>query len=258
MSERPELRGRTAVVCGGGRGIGAATARTLAAAGASVVVISGSAAELGRVVLEVSDSGGTALALPGDVGDHEFLEQARARIEDELGPVEVVVSSAASLGPLAPAWAAQPEEFEAAVRTNLTGGFNVLRTFVPGMVERRFGRLVAVSSSAAATAVPSMGAYCATKAGFHQLHLVAAAELAGTGVRLDILLPGATDTDLQGELRTPAFRYAAQAEAAERQGLLRVPEHVAAAVVALLSDATRSVATVRDLGDPTSPCPAGD
>src|SRR5690242_19869013 len=108
ISTRP-LDGQTAVVTGGGRGIGRAIAQTLAAAGAKVAILARSATELAETTAIIAKAGGQAQAFPVDVTDAGKLSSAFASIEEQLGPVDVLVNNAGILGPIAPFWETDPD-----------------------------------------------------------------------------------------------------------------------------------------------------
>jgi 3-oxoacyl-[acyl-carrier protein] reductase len=248
---------RVAVVTGAGRGIGAAVAQALAAVGARVVLTARSEGQLAGVAAAITRVGGQALPVVADVGDPAAVDALADAARRAFGPVELLVSNAAVVQPLGPVWALSPGEWEAAVRTNLLGAQLVLRAFVPDMLAAGFGRIVAVGSSAAGHAVAGLGGYAAGKAGFEMLHAAAAADLAGTGVLVNRLWPGGTDTEMQAELRTDAFPHAALTRRVHAEGRLRDPADVAPHVLRLLADDLEVTGTLVDLGEPGEPPPDG-
>jgi len=243
--------GRVALVTGSSRGIGAAAAMALAQAGARVVVTARNEKQLVSVVASIRSSGGVALAAPADIRDPEAVAALRRQAEETFGPVELLVSNAAVVEPLGSVWSVDPHEFAASVATNLTGAQSVLHTFVPPMLTAGFGRIVAVSSSAASQAIASLGSYCAGKAGFEQLHAAAALDLAGSGVRINTLWPGGTDTAMQAALRTHLPALAQQARTAYEAGRLRPAEDVAPYIILLLADDLSKHGELIDLGELT-------
>src|SRR5579884_2092769 len=150
------LDGRTALVTGGGRGLGAAVAAELARHGAHVGVLSRTADEVRRVAAEI---GGTALV--ADVADRERLSSVLQR----FGAADIVVANAGVVWPLGRYADVDEGEWEAAVSINLFGAVRVVRAFVPGMVGRGYGRIVTISSGAASPpGMPSANAYSTSKA----------------------------------------------------------------------------------------------
>jgi len=187
------LDGRTALVTGGGRGIGAAIAESLASHGAHVGVLSRSADEVRRVAASI---GGTALL--ADVTDRDRL----ASVLQRFGEADVVVANAGVVWPLGPFASVDPVEWEAAVEVNLFGAVRVVRAFVPGMVARGYGRVVTISSGAASLpGMPSANAYSTSKAALDMFTVHLAREVAGTGVTANAVRPGVVDTEMQAFMR---------------------------------------------------------
>ena len=181
-----------AVVSGAGSGIGREIALALARRGRCLALVGRRAEPLSRVLAE---SGARGLVLDQDVRDAGGLATAAIRVERELGPVEEVVP-AAGIASVAPFLATPAADFEAAMATNLTGVANLARAFLPAMLERRRGVLVALLSVASRRAFPGWSAYCSSKFGLLGLVEVLREELAGTGVRVVAVTPGATASPL--------------------------------------------------------------
>lgn len=241
--------GRVALVAGASRGIGAAVAAELAHQGARVALLGRSTSDLERVAQGIEGDGGTALVVPADASELSDVEAAIDRVREHWGPVEILVNNAAVGEPLGPVWEADPARFVRAVAVNLTGAWYVLRTCVPGMLAGGYGRIVAVSSNAAVGTFPTLGPYCATKAAFDRLHHVAAAELSGTPVHLNVVWPGGVDTELQGLLRDDRFAFAELAREVHDSGRLRSPRDVAPTIVALCGDDEQRHGQLIDIGD---------
>jgi NAD(P)-dependent dehydrogenase (short-subunit alcohol dehydrogenase family) len=180
---------RTAIVTGGGRGIGAAVARALTARGLSVTVFARTGAELDRVVAE----GAAALAVAGDVRREEDVARLVATHEARLGPVDVLVNDAGILV-RGPAEALAPADFRAVVDVNLTGAFLCARAVIPGMKARRRGRIVNVTSISGTLGTAEASAYNASKWGLVGLTKCLAEELRAHGVVCAGVSPGSVDT----------------------------------------------------------------
>jgi NADP-dependent 3-hydroxy acid dehydrogenase YdfG len=187
------LAGRSAVVTGASRGIGLATARALAAAGARVAMLARGADALQDRAREI---GGRAIALPCDVRDADAIAEAAARLGAELGGApDILVNNAGLFAPAA-VHEMPPEAFAETVAVNLVAPFRLARAFLPGMRSRRRGHVVTVGSVADRTIYPENAAYAASKFGARALHEVMRAELRGSGVRATLVSPGPTDTPL--------------------------------------------------------------
>jgi len=178
------LAGRVALVTGASRGIGAATAEALRAAGARVV----------RVARALAP-GEDFLDLPADLTDAAQVDALAGRVRREVGPPDVVVSNAGSflLRPLEQTTIA---DFDAQVAINLRAAFAVARAFLPMLRDAGRGSFVTIGSVADHVAFPENAAYAASKYGLRGLHETLLAEYRGTGVRLTLVSPGPTDTGI--------------------------------------------------------------
>jgi NAD(P)-dependent dehydrogenase (short-subunit alcohol dehydrogenase family) len=179
----------TAIVTGGGRGIGAAVARALTARGLAVTVFARTRAELERVVGE----GAAALAVAGDVSREEDVGRLLAEHERALGPVDVLVNDAGILV-RGLAEDLSPAAFREALDVNLVGPFLCARAVIPGMKARRRGRIVNVTSISGTLGTPGASAYNASKWGLVGLTRCLAEELRTHGVVCVGVSPGSVDT----------------------------------------------------------------
>lgn len=192
------LARRVALVTGASRGIGLATSRALAAAGARVAMLARSADLLAERAAEI---GGNAAAFPCDVADAEAVRRAMADVKLELGDPEILVNNAGIFQPR-PIEAMTPDDFARTVQVNLVAPFVVVHALLPAMRARGAGHIVTIGSVADRTALPGNGAYAATKYGLRALHEVMRMELRGTGVRTTLVSPGPTDTPIWDEVDT--------------------------------------------------------
>lgn len=184
-----------AVVTGAGSGIGREIALALARRGHRLALVGRRRAPLERTLAE---AGGEGLILPADVRDASDLGEV-ARSALALGPPEVVVAAAGAAA-VAPFLEAEAAEFEHVVEVNLLGTARLLRAFLPTMVARGRGAVVPILSVAARQAFPGWSAYAASKWGLLGLVETLRIELAGSGVRIIALTPGATDSPLWNDL----------------------------------------------------------
>jgi NAD(P)-dependent dehydrogenase (short-subunit alcohol dehydrogenase family) len=198
MSDLPDQRAapRVAVVSGGGSGIGREIALELGRRGFALALL-GRRPEPLAATLEAAGLLATpaGLALTCDVRDAAAVGRAAAAVEARWGAAEVVVP-AAGAARIRPFAELSPEDFTATLETNLTGAFLLLQALLPAMRRRGRGWIFAVLSVAARRGFPGWAAYCASKWGLAGLLAALREELAGSGVRLTAIYPGATDTPI--------------------------------------------------------------
>ena len=182
---------RTAIVTGGSRGIGAAVARALTSRGLAVTVFARTFAQLQRIVAEKA----AALAVAGDVRREEDVARLVAAHERALGPVDVLVNDAGILE-RGLAEELSPSVFREVLDVNLTGAFLCARAVIPGMKERRGGRIVNVASISGTLGTAGASAYNSSKWGLIGLTKCLAEELRGHGVACLAVSPGSVDTEM--------------------------------------------------------------
>jgi NAD(P)-dependent dehydrogenase (short-subunit alcohol dehydrogenase family)/enamine deaminase RidA (YjgF/YER057c/UK114 family) len=237
-----DIAGKLAVVTGAGRGIGAATARALAEAGCRVVLAARSREQLERQAAELVASGHAATAIVCDVTD-EASVTALAADAARLGPVAVLVNNAGAAESM-PLAKTSLDAWNRLLAVNATGVFLCTRAFLPGMLERKWGRIVNVASTAGLRGGKYFAAYAASKHALMGLTRSVAAEVAGSGVTVNAVCPNFVDTAMTAEAverimtRTGRTREGALAAALDSAGQRRLitPAEVAAAVVAYATD----------------------
>jgi NAD(P)-dependent dehydrogenase (short-subunit alcohol dehydrogenase family) len=184
------LKGRVAVITGGGRGIGRAIARRFAAEGAAVLVTARTESEIRAVVAEITAQGGRAACVVADVARESDCARIVAAAEQQLGPVSILVNNAGGYGPVKPVEEIAPDEWDTVIATHLRAAFLLMRLVLPGMYARGSGAVVNISSLSAKSAFAWGSPYAAAKAGMLGLTRVAAAEAARRGVRINAICPG--------------------------------------------------------------------
>ena len=257
----PALAGRAALVTGAARGIGRAVAVALAEAGADVVLTdvarqvdgltyeTAGSADLAETARLVEATGVRAVAMPADVRDHGALAAAVAAGTDAFGRLDVVVANAGIASWPTTTWQATEEQWHTMLDVVLTGSWNTCRAAIPALLAGgRGGAIVLMGSTAAVKPLPTIGHYAAAKSGLVGLAKSLALELAGEGVRVNVVHPGGTGTYMT---ENPAAEHW-QATAPGVGGALELPMgihrmapgDVAAAVRWLCTDEARYVTGV--------------
>lgn len=236
------LEGKTAIVTGGGRGIGRAIAREFAGEGAAVIVASRSAKEIDGVAAEIQQAGGRAKAVAADVSKAAECEKIVRAARDAFGAIDILVNNAGILGPVAPIEGTTLELWSETIAINLTSAFLMSRLVVPEMYERGSGAILNISSVAAKAAYPMNSAYAAAKAGLLGLTRTLAAEGARKGVRVNAILPGPTgDTNMWQELAGRLGPMSGHVVDGILLGRLQTTEEIAAAALFVVSDQARAI-----------------
>ena len=228
-----DLTGKTALITGASRGIGAAIAAAFVAAGAKVAVNSRGAEQLQKTADEV----GAAVVLPGDVTDEEAARAVVAGAIDGLGQLDVVVNNVGGNGVMVPFPQLRFPGWTKVMRLNVDSAVHVLQAAAPHLLERRTGSVINVASVAGLSATPAMAQYGASKAALISLTRTLAVEWASTGVRVNALCPGWTATDLNRTLWENEQVYAGLT-ATIPMGRWAKAEEMAGPAVFLASDAS--------------------
>ena len=226
MNGRPE---GSALVTGGSRGIGAAIAKTLAREGWPVGVnYRSDSAAAEAVVKEITDAGGRAKALQGDIADPDTADALFKALEEEFGPVLVLVNNA---GVRADGLSPQidDEDWAKVIDTNLSAAFRLTRRALRPMIRARYGRVVNIASIVGQRANPGQANYAASKAGLIAMTKTVAAEVARRGVTVNAVAPGLIETDMTEGIAENLLEHVP----ARRPG---TPEDVAECVRFLASD----------------------
>ncbi len=228
---------RTAIVTGGGSGIGLAIAQRLAADGAAVALFDRDAEASAAAAEGIEAVGGTALGLEVDVTDRPGIEAGVTEVGERLGRPTILVNNA-GLDGFDRFLSITPEVWNRILEVNLTGTFNCCQAVVPSMVEEGWGRIVNISSSAAQSGQPLMTHYVAAKAGVMGFTKALALELGPKGITVNTIPPEFIDTpmlraaDAAGQLGQ-GIEYHAEQTPVRRAGL---PADIAAMTAFLVSD----------------------
>lgn len=239
MTDRFSLTNRTALVTGGGRGIGLVLARGLAAAGARVVVNDIDPERVREAVAGLREDGHDAFGAPFDVTNGEQVDAGVRRAQREAGPVDVLVNNA-GIHRRAPLLEMSEQDWRAVLETNLTAAFIVGKRVARDMIDRRRGKIINISSINCERPRPSIANYCAAKAGLVQLTRSMTVEWAKHNIQANAIAPGYMLTELTMPLHDDPEKNA-WIESITPAGRWGDPDDLVGPAVFLASDASAFV-----------------
>jgi 3-oxoacyl-[acyl-carrier protein] reductase len=233
----PDLAGKVAVVTGGSRGIGAATCRLLGGQGARVVVNGRDEMAIEAVVTQIKTDGGRAIGVAADCLDFRAIEKMRERTEREFGPADLLIAYAGGFGAYVSAHETSEEEWRSVIDANLTTTFLAVKSFLPGMIERRRGSIVTMASNAARFLdILTTAPYAAAKAAIVTFSRHVAKEVGQYGVRVNCVAPA---TVLSERIhRIMSAERIAEVAALSPLGRMGEPDDVALATLFLASESS--------------------
>ena len=229
------LDGRVAVITGAGQGIGRATALRLARDGAAVGVLDVVGENAERTAAEIRRAGGRAVALSCSVADAAQIDRAMSLAEKELGPIDIIANIAGIYGRHMPTPEMPLEEWQRVLDVNITGTFLTCKRVLPAMIERRWGRVINVASGHALSGRPNVAPYSASKTAVIGFTKALALEVGRSGVTVNAIMPGITDTAMPRENDPEGKRLPLLAEQ-NPMGRIGRPEDIANAMAFLASD----------------------
>jgi NADP-dependent 3-hydroxy acid dehydrogenase YdfG len=202
-----DMVGKTVLITGASRGIGAATARAFADAGANVSLVARSTDAIAALAGDIGDR---ALAIPCDVSRHAEVEAALAATARTFGGLDILINNAGMIDPIGHLVDADPEDWAHTIDINLKGVMYGMRAAMPGMIAQGHGTIINISSGAAHGPVEGWTAYCASKAAVYMLTRTADKESRDKGLRIMGLSPGTVATEMQREIQASGINPVSQ------------------------------------------------
>ncbi|MDA9274548.1 SDR family oxidoreductase [bacterium] len=201
------VAGKTVVITGASRGIGAEAARVFAAAGANVALIARNSDAIEKLAAEIGEQ---AIGLTCDVGSYASVEGAIAKAKETFGSVDILINNAGVIEPIAHLASANPDEWGTVIDINLKGVFNGMRAVLPMMIASGGGSILTISSGAAHGPVEAWSHYCASKAAVKMLTECVHKENGADGIRAIGLSPGTVATQMQVEIKASGINPVSQ------------------------------------------------
>ena len=201
------VAGKTVVITGASRGIGAEAARVFAAAGANVALIARGSDAIEKLATEIGEQ---AIALTCDVASYASVEDAIAKAKETFGSVDILINNAGVIEPISHLASADPDEWGTVIDINLKGVFNGMRAVLPIMIASGGGSILTISSGAAHGPVEAWSHYCASKAAVKMLTECVHKENGADGIRAIGLSPGTVATQMQIEIKASGINPVSQ------------------------------------------------
>lgn len=217
------LANRVALVTGASRGIGAETAKLLAAQGAHLILLARTVGGLEAVDDAIRQAGGQSTLVPLDLSQHDMIDALGVSIFERWGKLDILIGNAGVLGPLTPVAHAEPKQWAQVLDVNLTANYRLIRSLDPLLRRSDAGRVIFVTSGVAREPTPYWGLYAASKAALEHLVHVYAREVEDTPVRVNLFDPGVVRTAMR-----------AQAFPGENPAMLSPPEAIARQMLKLV------------------------
>lgn len=195
------LKDRIAIVTGGGRGIGRAIAVAMAQEGAKVAVASRTRSELEQTVSIIADKGGHAIAVKADISDMGDVTNLVKNVEARFGHADILFNNAGVVGPVGELKDVRLEDFERCMDINFHGALLMARAVIPGMIDKKRGKIINVTTGLGELVMPRLGAYSLSKSAMIHFTRILAKELEAYNIQVNGLDPGTVDTRMHEELR---------------------------------------------------------
>lgn len=190
------LEGKISIITGGGRGIGKAIAKRFAEEGSVVVIVARSNEELETTLKEIENIGGEGFSIQADISRISDVQKLVSKIIEKYSKIDILVNNAGMITPIGPIHETNVEDWEKAIRINVFGTFYCIKTVLPYMISKNYGKIINISGGGAFKTMPNFSAYGASKAAIVRINEIVAAEVTGHNISVNAIAPGAIKTKI--------------------------------------------------------------
>ncbi len=240
-----ELSGQVAIVTGASKGIGEATARSLASFGAKVVLAARNLESCEAIAQEINAAGGQACAIACDVSDYAAVTAVVERTSETFGPPSILINNAGVIEPIGGLLDSTPEDWAANININLLGVYHCTRAALRDLIHHD-GVIINISSGAAHHALEGWSAYCSGKAAVAMFTQATALEYAGHGLRVFGFAPGTVDTDMQVRIKASGINDVSKMERSDHAAPSVPAQVIAYLCTSAAADLAGQELTIRD------------
>ena len=236
-----KLKGRVAIVTGGGRGLGRSVALAFGKQGAKVVLAARTLEEIDHVAEELRSLKKDAIAVPADVSNEDQVSHLVKMTLEAFGTIDILVNNAGARGPIGPIHQISLSEWEQTLKVNLTGAFLCTKAVLPVLMEKREGKIINVATTL--TPRPNLTPYMVAKAGLIHFTKQLSRELKDYNIQVNVIHPGVMDTRMQEEIRKAGVKAIGtdMFERLKEEGILHLPDEPAKLVLFLASKAADGI-----------------
>jgi 3-oxoacyl-[acyl-carrier protein] reductase len=209
------LKGKTSIITGAGRGIGKAIAKKFAMEGSVVILSARSDDELENTLQEIKNMGGDGISIHADISIIPDVQKLVSKVIENFSKIDILVNNAGMITPIGPIHEINVDDWEKAIRTNIFGTFYCMKTVLPHMISKNYGKIINISGGGAFKTMPNFSAYGASKAAMVRINEIVAAEVMQYNITVNAIAPGAINTKIMCDVVESGNKAGIEAERAK-------------------------------------------